>query len=96
MTKLSSSPVIPAGGQASTIQRKYTIQCESIPDLIKLHLLAMPKARFPMMQSNMGCSDFEPNFPEVEDYWMCLNTLAETTSYEVTISHYLISCLTGI
>lgn len=54
MTKLSSSPVMFAGGQASTVQY------DSMPGLIKPHLLAMQKAHFPMMQSNTGVSVFEP------------------------------------
>lgn len=60
MTKLSSSPVMFAGGQVSTIQGQHTVQYDSMPGLIKPHLLAMQKAHFPMMQSNTGVSVFEP------------------------------------
>ncbi|KAG3267930.1 hypothetical protein H1C71_035493 [Ictidomys tridecemlineatus] len=90
--KLPSSPVFFAGGQdryrtgshsglpleAYTIEGEYVIP---LPDLIKLHQLAMQQSNFPMTQVNTGFSAAG------------LDASAQTTSHELTIPNDLIGCI---
>ncbi|XP_058524054.1 poly(rC)-binding protein 2-like [Ochotona princeps] len=89
--KLSSSPVIFAGGQAYTIQGQYAIPQ---PGLTKMHQLAMQQSHFPMTHGNTGFSGIESSSPEVKGYWG-LDASAQTTSHELTIPNDLIGCIIG-